>query len=108
MPSSGLYERLRILGEPAAYTAKELEALRSENEFLQARIERLESRVDSYGTPRKVIEALRAEGLVYYIESENQDIQRNIGYPMSSIRFIPPPPVDTYKPGRTQKKKPES
>jgi integrase len=68
------YDRLRILGEPAAYTAKELETLKSDNALLQDRIERLEQRIDQgYGSPRALIEMLRKEGLVTAFESKSQD-----------------------------------
>lgn len=42
----------------------EVEVLRSENESLQARIERLESRLEEYGSPQALIDALREAGLV--------------------------------------------
>lgn len=50
----------------------EVEAVRSENALLQAQVDRLESRLDRFGTPRALIEMLREHGLVATLE-ENEE-----------------------------------
>ena len=67
------YERLRILGKPAAYTTREIKELQTENAYLWTRIDHLESRLDKFETPRVLIEMLREHGLVAVLENENRD-----------------------------------